>query len=85
MFALTALVAPIATILMQIAALAPPAAAADDKPRQICKRIVPTGSIMAKRFCLTKREWQELDDTTGDKAGNFLGRKNTGTCRPTCE
>lgn len=36
---------------------APPAA-----ERKICRAVLPTGSIMAKRICLTRTEWAEFGD-----------------------
>lgn len=36
-------------------------AAAPVPEKKICKLITPTGSIMDKRFCLTKSEWRQLD------------------------
>jgi hypothetical protein len=56
------------------AAISPASADAPAKPvkeKKICRGIVPTGSMMAKRFCLTKAEWEEfnrLNDEDQDKA-----------------
>lgn len=49
-----------------------------------CKMIVPTGSIMAKRFCLTDKEWREFDEIGGKGADAFLSRRGTGTCDIKC-
>ena len=56
------------------AAVSPVNAAAPAQPvkeKKICRGIVPTGSMMAKRFCLTKSEWEEfnrLNEEDQDKA-----------------
>ena len=51
-----------------------PAAPAPDK--KVCKTITPIGSIMGKRFCLTKAEWQQLNDINERNAEQGLnGRK----------
>jgi hypothetical protein len=43
-----------------------------------CRRIVPTGSIMAKRLCFTKADWQEFDARTAEGAESFLARRTAG-------
>ena len=56
------------------ATISPASANAPAKPvkeKKICRGIVPTGSMMAKRFCLTKTEWEEfnrLNEEDQDKA-----------------
>ena len=30
--------------------------------KKICKMITPTGTIMGKRFCLTKSEWRQFEE-----------------------
>jgi len=56
------------------ATVTPASADASAKPvkeKKICRGIVPTGTMMAKRFCLTKTEWEEfnrLNDEDQDKA-----------------
>lgn len=52
------------------------AAATPDPERKICKMITPTGTIMGKRFCLTKAEWQQLNDINARNVDQGLsGRK----------
>ena len=68
---------------------APHAAAAEEAAqgatdKKICRMIVPTGSIMAKRFCLTKAEWKDLNNQTEDSAGSALSRRGTGMCDLRC-
>lgn len=54
-------------IAVLLAAVAAPVAATapdTDKPseeKMICKREIATGSIMARRTCHTKAEWQALE------------------------
>jgi len=44
--------------------------------KKICRTITPTGSIMGKRFCLTKTEWQKLNAINADNAETGLaGRR----------
>jgi hypothetical protein len=44
--------------------------------KKICRTITPIGSIMGKRFCLTKAEWQKLDAINADNAETGLaGRR----------
>jgi len=50
-----------------------PAPAPDKK---ICRTITPTGSIMGKRFCLTKAEWKKLNDINAENTETGLaGRR----------
>jgi hypothetical protein len=52
-----------------------------DASKKICRMIVPTGSIMAKRICLTKPEWNEMTDLTQESADTFMRRRQgTGMC-----
>lgn len=44
--------------------------------KKICRTITPTGSIMGKRFCLTKSEWKRLNDINAANAETGLdGRR----------
>lgn len=44
--------------------------------KKICRTITPTGSIMGKRFCLTKAEWQKLNAINADNAeAGLAGRR----------
>ena len=54
----------------------------DDK--RICKSIVPTGSMLAKRFCLTKADLMKFNETTQSNADNMLRHRGTGMCDMTC-
>ncbi|MFA6116007.1 MAG: hypothetical protein WC729_18575 [Sphingomonas sp.] len=56
-----------------------------DTSRKICRMIVPTGTIMARRFCLTKLEWDELNNRTEASASAALARRGTGTCNVSCD
>ncbi|MCW3797266.1 hypothetical protein OMW55_05520 [Sphingomonas sp. BN140010] len=44
-----------------------------------CRKFIPTGSIMPKRFCFTKAEWAEFDARTQAGAEGFLGRRTAGS------
>ena len=54
------------------------AAAPAQADRKICRMIVPTGSITAKRFCLTKAQWNEMNDLTEASAKAMLDHRGTG-------
>jgi len=40
--------------------------AAQDEAK-VCKRVIPTGSRIARRYCLTRRQWDEMRED-GQKA-----------------
>ena len=42
--------------------------------KKICRSIVPTGSIMGKRICLTKTEWKEFDGINSKSVDKLQGR-----------
>ena len=67
-------VAPVGSV-----APAPPA-----KETKICRSIVPTGSVLAKRFCLTKTEWRQFGDIAQNNADNMLRHRGTGMCDISC-
>jgi hypothetical protein len=53
--------------LLALAASASAAGAQDAAPaeppkeKKICRAVTPTGSVMAKRICLTKAEWKQFN------------------------
>lgn len=49
----------------------PAPAAAPAAERKICRSMTPTGSIMAKRVCLTKQQWAEFREGTARAAENL--------------
>ena len=51
-------------------------------PGKICKRVVPTGSILPIKICLTNPEWKEFTARTNAGAEQFLSRRGTGMCDP---
>ena len=52
----------------------PPPPPAPEK--KICKTIVPTGSMMGKRFCLTKAEWRQFDEINERATDIMTGQMN---------
>jgi hypothetical protein len=56
---------------------APQAPAQPAKPKRVCRSIVPVGSIMPKRFCLTKNEWSRLDDDIAKHTDAKLDARKT--------
>ncbi len=76
-----------ALFLLSLALAASPApdAAASAEPakpaaeERTCRKFIPTGSIMPKRFCFKKSEWREFDERTRDGADGFLARRTAGS------
>ena len=63
------------TLLVATAAAGP--AIAQDTPapeKKICRMLTPTGSIMGKRFCLTKSEWRQFDEINQRAVDTVNGR-----------
>lgn len=59
------------------AAQGQPAPVAPEK--KICRTLVPTGSMMPKRICLTKAEWQEFGDENEKAVNAMLHRPSPNT------
>ncbi|NIJ20197.1 hypothetical protein FHS95_001889 [Sphingomonas naasensis] len=57
---------------------AQPAAAEPVKEKKICRALTPTGSIMAKRKCMTKAEWARFNAENQKQAENFRDRQSNG-------
>jgi predicted secreted protein len=53
-----------------------------EKERKICRSAVATGSIMARRTCRTKAEWDEFDAQNQQGARDLLGRRNFSGATP---
>lgn len=69
---LLGLLAASPTLAQENSAPVPPSPPA----KKICRTITPTGSIMGKRFCLTKEEWQKLNEINADNAeAGLAGRR----------
>lgn len=71
----TAAIALLAGSAMAQDAQQQPAAAAKPAEKKVCRNIVPTGTIMARRFCLTKTEWARLNDINEKSASIALNRR----------
>lgn len=48
--------------------------------KRICRAIVPTGSVMPKRFCLTSSEWRTFNGLNQENANAALQKRGTGMC-----
>jgi hypothetical protein len=58
--------------------------AAQAPEKKICRNVMATGSIMAKRICLSKDEWSRFHDLNGkhadmrDRRGNNVDTRGLG-------
>ncbi|MHA6719763.1 hypothetical protein ACX40Y_09975 [Sphingomonas sp. RS6] len=48
---------------------------ADVAEKKICRRIVPTGSMLPRRFCLTKTEWTTFNRRNNEDADAALSKR----------
>ena len=66
--------------LAQTSPAAPTAPAAPVEEKMICRKGVPTGSIMlAKLVCHTKAEWEAISRAQGENA--YRARNSTGSAQ----
>ncbi len=69
-----------------IATALPIAAAAQDanppRPKKICRTVMPTGSILGQRVCMTKDEWARFDQQNGEHTDQGLEGRRNRTLRP---
>ena len=56
----------------------PPVEAAPVKEKKICRSMVATGSVMAKRTCLTKAEWAKLNASSEKQNEHFRDQQSRG-------
>jgi hypothetical protein len=49
------------------------------KEKKICRRIVGTGTILARSFCLTKSEWAAFHDRNARDADDALAKQFRNT------
>lgn len=83
-FAMTAAnAAPLQDDALTSATAATPVAAKTSK--RVCRSIVPTGSMLAKRFCLTRDQWGAFNDINEQDTNNAMNKRGTGTCDIVCE
>jgi len=66
------------TCLLSHAAVARDDPAAPVKEKKICRSVIPTGTIMGKRMCLTKAEWAEFHTRNERHNDMFRDNKNKG-------
>ncbi|AXB76794.1 hypothetical protein [Novosphingobium sp. P6W] len=70
-----ALAAPIVAIAGPVAAEEKvDNAVAPAAEKKVCRKIGETGSRMAKRFCLTPTQWQQVDANNNQSASTILNR-----------
>ena len=51
------------------------AQAADDSEKKVCRKVTSTGSIMAKRVCMTKKLWAQVDAEMNSNSARALENK----------
>ncbi len=73
MLRLLAFAACIALPALAIAQSKPPA-----PQKKICRMLVPTGSILGKRVCLTDQEWKRFDAQNGEQTEQGLEGRRRG-------
>lgn len=52
------------------------------KEKKICRRVVPTGSMMGRSICLTKTEWAEFNRLNDEDADKALARRINTVPKP---
>lgn len=57
--------------------------AAEEKPKRICRKIVPTGTMLARSFCLTAAEWKQFE--AENDANHGRNRTTMATPLPTAD
>lgn len=77
LLAIMALVSSGTAVLAQDVAQPTPAVA---KEKKICRSVVPTGSIMAKRYCLTKAEWARINELNDNGSADYFRNKRSIGC-----
>lgn len=50
--------------------------------KKICRAVTPTGSVMAKRVCLTKAEWKKLNGSWSQQNARFQDVQNRSATNP---
>ncbi|MBX9813738.1 MAG: hypothetical protein A4S12_00160 [Proteobacteria bacterium SG_bin5] len=70
-----ALILPIA-LLAAIEETPPKGPPTPPKPKKICRVEEATGTMFAKRICLTAKEWAEFDGANQNRVDSFQRRPN---------
>lgn len=76
------------SLVLAVSLVAAPALAQDAgnpapveaKEKKVCRRVTPTGSIVAKSVCHTKAEWKQIEE---ENSRNTEAFRNRGKGRPT--
>ena len=61
---------------------APPVETAPVKEKKICRSLMPTGSIMAKRTCMTRAEWAKFNASFEKQNQAFRDQQSRGGTNP---
>ena len=48
--------------------------------KKVCRNVVPTGSIMPKRYCLTRSEWARINEINDKKSAERFRNKGSIGC-----
>lgn len=72
-----------ATAQSQPQTAAPAPVAKGEEPKKICRRVVPTGSIMSQKVCRTTDQWRALSEAgqdtlrqVRDRSSATMGQEN---------
>lgn len=65
-------------LILSMAVGDPDASQSAPRPHRICRKIVPTGTMLARSFCLTAAEWKQFD---AENEANH-GRNRTSVAKP---
>lgn len=70
-------------LLLSMAVADPAASQSDPRPHRICRKIVPTGTMLARSFCLTAAEWKQFD--AENEANHGRNRTTMAKALPTAD
>ncbi|NYT40248.1 hypothetical protein HZY97_05735 [Sphingomonas sp. R-74633] len=81
------MVLPVSGLVLMAAQAAPqeasaPAAPAPAPGKKLCRMIAPVGTIIPKRYCLTRDEWKKVGDASENGNENYRNRTSIGCGKP---
>lgn len=76
---------PVSGLVLLAGNAAPPQAPQDPAARpdkKICRMLAPIGTIIPKRYCLTKAEWKQIGDVSEPKNDVYRNRNSFACGKP---